>query len=171
MSPVSLQERLSGSKMSFVHLHVKSQYSLLEATCRAKKLAAQASDWAMPALALTDNGNMYGAMEFYFTCKSQGVKPIIGLDVYLAPKGRHVKGEGRDMAVRPNTRLVLLAQSYKGYQSLCKISSIGFHEGFYYKPRVDYEVLREHNEDLIALSGGIRGDVPFELHSPRRLLL
>lgn len=148
--------------MSFVHLHVKSQYSLLEATCRAKKITKQAADWGMPAVALTDNGNMYGAVEFYFACKSAGIKPIIGIDVYLAPNGRLVKGEHRDAIAKPNTRLVLLAQNYKGYQNLCEISTIGFQEGFYYKPRVDYEILERLGDNLIALTGGLRGEIPFE---------
>lgn len=145
--------------MSFVHLHVHSQYSLLEATCRAKQLAKSAAEMGMPAVALTDYGNMYGAVEFYFACQAEGVKPILGLEVFLAPKGRLVKGEDKESGHLPNTRLVLLAKSFKGYQNLCQISTIGFKEGFYYRPRVDIEVLRNFSEDLIALSGGLRGDV------------
>ncbi|NCN41513.1 DNA polymerase III subunit alpha [bacterium] len=145
---------------SFVHLHVHSQYSLLEATCTAKKLAKVAAEMGMPALALTDYGNMYGAVEFYFACQSEGVKPILGLEVYLAPKGRFVKGEDRD-SQQPNTRLVLLAKNFKGYQNLCQISTIGFKEGFYYKPRVDVEILKMFSSDLVALSGGLMGDVAY----------
>lgn len=145
--------------MSFVHLHVHSQYSLLEATCTAKKLAKSAAEMGMPALALTDYGNMYGAVEFYFACLSEGVKPILGLEVFLAPKGRFVKGENKESGFQPNTRLVLLAKNFDGYQNLCQISSIGFQEGFYYKPRVDIEVLRKFSKNLIALSGGVMGDV------------
>lgn len=162
MSQVNLRARLSGSKMSFVHLHLHSQYSLLEATCRAKDIAKKAAEFKMPAVAQTDNGNMYGAMEFYFACKDQGVKPIIGLDVYLAPESRHIKTQNRDQIQKPNTRLVLLAQSQEGYRNLCQISSIGFHEGFYYKPRVDYEIIKKYSGDIIALSGHLRGEVPFE---------
>ena len=110
----------------------------------------------MPALALTDYGNMFGAIEFYFEAKKAGIKPIIGLEVYVAPEGRHKK----QPQYRKSHQLVLLAQSYKGYQNLCKISSIGYQEGFYYVPRIDYEVLEKYNEDIIALSGGLRGDVP-----------
>ena len=150
-----------GLPLSFVHLHCHSQYSLLEATCRFKQLAGQAAEWGMPAVSLTDNGNMYGAVEFYFACKSAGVKPIVGLDVYLAPHGRLVKGEHRDNVPKPNTRMVLLAQNYEGYQNLCQISSIGFHEGFYYKPRVDYEILEKYSDNVIALSGNLRGEIPF----------
>jgi DNA polymerase III subunit alpha len=141
--------------MSFVHLHVHSQYSLLEATCLPKKIAERAKNFAMPAVAMTDNGNLFGAIEFYFACKDAGVKALIGMDAYLAPHSRKTKGDGK-----PNsTRIVLLAQSYKGYQNLCRLSSVGYQEGFYYKPRIDYEVLQEFNEDIIALSGGIYGDV------------
>jgi len=148
------------SSDSFVHLHVHSQYSLLEATCKMKSAAKKAAEMQMPALALTDSGNMFDAIEFYFACKDAGVKPIIGLDVYLAPNGRHVKGENKDDRV-PNRRLVLLAQNYQGYQNLCRISTIGYKEGFYYRPRVDEEVLQAHSEHLIALSGGIMGEVPW----------
>lgn len=139
----------------FVHLHVHSQYSLLEATCDSYDLAKRAAEYQMPALALTDLGNMFGAIEFYFACKSNNVKPILGLEVFMAPKGHKVKVEDRDSG--PLQRLVLLAQSKQGYQNLCRISTIGFQDGFYYRPRVDEEVLREWNKDLICLTGGHAG--------------
>lgn len=145
--------------MSFVHLHVHSQYSLLEASCLPHKIAEQAAAFAQPAVAMTDNGNMFGAIEFYFACKKAGVKPIVGMDAYLAPGSRLTKGDGKPS----HTRIVLLAQSYKGYQNLCHLSSIGYQEGFYYKPRVDYEVLKTYSEDVIALTGGQFGDVPMAL--------
>jgi DNA polymerase-3 subunit alpha len=145
---------------SFVHLHVHSQYSLLEATCKVKSVAKKAADMQMPALALTDYGNMFDAIEFYFACKDAGIKPILGLEVYIAPNGRFQKAENRDERI-PNRRLVLLAQNYEGYQNLCRISTIGYKEGFYYKPRVDEEVLQKHSEHIIALSGGIMGEVPW----------
>lgn len=144
---------------SFVHLHCHSEYSLLEASCRVKALAQKAAEYKMPAVALTDNGNMFGAIEFYFACLDKNVKPIIGLDVYLAPQGRLVKGTDRNEIQKPNSRLVLLAQNLQGYRNLCRISSAGYQEGFYYKPRVDYEVLQKYSSDLIVLSGGIRGEV------------
>lgn len=146
---------------SFVHLHIHSQYSLLEATCQAEDLAKKAAQYNMPALALTDLGNMFGAIEFYFAAREAGVKPIIGLEVYLAPFGRKVRGESIDGRKEPNRRLVLLAQNHQGYQNLCQISSIGYKEGFYYKPRIDFEVLQEWNSDIIALSGGLMGQVPW----------
>ncbi len=154
--------------MSFVHLHVHSQYSMLEATCRIKALAKKAAEFNMPAVALTDYGNMFGAIEFYFACKDAGVKPLVGLEVFIAPKSRLVKGEDREAASQPSRRLVLIAQNVAGYRTLCKLSTIGYQEGFYYRPRVDYEVLHKFSNDVIALSGGLMGDVPwtFKNHGP-----
>ncbi|MFN7825491.1 MAG: DNA polymerase III subunit alpha [Pseudobdellovibrionaceae bacterium] len=145
--------------MSFVHLHVHSEYSLLESSVRLKALVKKAVEFAQPAVALTDNGNMFGAIEFFFAAQDKGLNPILGLDAYLAPQGRFHKTQDRNEVNKPNTRLVLLAQNLKGYQSLCEISTIGYREGFYYKPRIDYEVLEKHNEDLLCLSGGLRGEV------------
>ena len=147
------------SKRPFVHLHVHSQYSLLEATCRIKGLVKKAVEYEMPALAITDNGNMMGAAEFYFGCKDAGIKPIIGMDVYMSPKSRLSKGEDRETAQMPNKRLVLLAQNQDGYKNLCQLSSIGYQEGFYYKPRIDFDVLKKYSSDLICLSGNSRGEV------------
>ncbi len=146
---------------SFVHLQVHSQYSLLEATCEFDALAAKAKEFGMPALALTDFGNMFGAIEFYFAAQKAGIKPILGLEAYIAPKTRHIRGEDPETAKMPNRRIVLLAQNYKGYQELCKISSAGYQEGFYYRPRIDDEVLTKFSNDIIALSGGFMGDVPW----------
>ncbi|MNK08030.1 DNA polymerase III subunit alpha [compost metagenome] len=145
--------------MSFVHLHTHSEYSLLEAACRVKALAKKAAALQMPAVALTDNGNMFGAIEFYFACKDNGVKPILGLDAYIAPGSRHEKKQDRDQVQTGPRRLVFLAQNIEGYRNLCKLSSIGYQEGFYWKPRIDYEVIKEHNENLICLTGGLRGEV------------
>ncbi|UYL08249.1 DNA polymerase III subunit alpha [Bdellovibrio sp. SKB1291214] len=145
--------------MSFVHLHVHSEYSLLEAACRVKAIAKKAAAMNMPAVALTDNGNMFGAVEFYFACKDNGVKPLLGLDAYLAPGSRLEKKQDRDQVAQGPRRLVFLAQNQKGYQNLCKLSTIGYQEGFYWKPRIDYEVIKEYNSDLICLTGGLRGEV------------
>jgi DNA polymerase-3 subunit alpha len=145
--------------MSFVHLHCHSEYSLLEASCKVKGLAKQAHKYGMPAVAITDNGNMFGAIEFYFAAKDLGLNPIVGCDFYLAPKSRKEKGFDREQVQRPLKRLVLLSQSFKGYQNLCQLSSIGFQQGFYYKPRIDYEVLREYNSDLLCLTGGLYGEI------------
>jgi DNA polymerase-3 subunit alpha len=151
------------SLVPFVHLHVHTQYSLLEATCRIKALVKKAADDGMPAVAITDNGNMFGAVEFYFACKDAGIKPILGMDVYLSPKSRLAKGEDREAAQMPNKRLVLLAMSEKGYKNLCKLSSIGYQEGFYYKPRIDMETLKKYSDDLICLTGNSRGEVAMTL--------
>lgn len=144
--------------MSFVHLHVHTQYSLLEASTDSKKMVERAQGFGMPAVAITDNGNMFGVIEFYKSCLDKGVKPIIGIDAYLAPSGRLKKGEDKSNR-EPNERLVLLAQDFVGYQTLCKLSTIGFQEGFYYKPRIDYEVLEKINQNIICLTGGLRGPV------------
>ncbi len=147
----------------FVHLHLHSQYSLLEACCRAGQVFDKAKSYEMPAVALTDSGNMFGAVEFYLTAKKKGVKPILGLDAYLAPEDRFTKNEKREVNYQPNTRLVLLAQNYKGYQNLCQLSTIGYKEGFYYKPRIDWQALQELGDDVICLTGGISGDVASHL--------
>jgi DNA polymerase-3 subunit alpha len=131
----------------------------LEAASRVKSIAKKAAEAGMPAVALTDNGNMFGAIEFYFACKDKDVKPILGLDVYLAPGSRLQKAQDRNEVQKPNTRLVLLAQDVQGYENLCQISTIGYQEGFYYKPRIDYEVLEKFNSNILCLSGGLRGEV------------
>lgn len=146
---------------TFVHLHIHSQYSLLEATGTAVGLTTRAANFGMPGMAITDLGNMFGAIEFYFAAIDAGIKPIVGLEVYLAPFGRQIKSQENEGRREPNRRLVLLAQNYQGYQNLCQISSIGYKEGFYYKPRVDWEVLKNFNQDIIALSGGLVGQVPW----------
>ena len=151
--------------MSFVHLHVHSQYSLLQATCRFESIVERAKASAMPAVANTDSGNMFGAVEFYLKAQAEGIKPILGLEVFLAEGSRWEKGEGREgRRGRPTFRhLVLLAQDLEGYRHLCRLSSIGYKEGFYYKPRIDYEVLNQFNSGLICLSGGLSGEIPWTL--------
>jgi DNA polymerase-3 subunit alpha len=164
MSPASRRLQLSGSNLlSFVHLHNHSEYSLLEASSRVKAIAKKAAEYQMPAAALTDNGNMFGAIEFYFACKDAGVKPILGLDAYMAPGSRHEKKQDpnakfSEVALGPR-RLVLLAQNIQGYKNLCKLSTAGYQEGFYWKPRIDHTILAELNSDLICLTGGFRGEV------------
>jgi len=149
--------------MSFSHLHVHSEYSLLEASCRVKAIAKKAADDQQPAVALTDYGNMFGAIEFYFACQDKGVKPLIGLEAYIAPNSRHDKKQDPNQKYSEITlgpqRLVFLAQNLEGYQNLCKLSSVGYQEGFYWKPRIDYDVLKEYSKDLICLSGTSRGEV------------
>ena len=149
----------------FVHLHVHSHYSLLEALPKVEEILAQAKEQGMDTIAITDNGALYGAIEFYQKAKKEGIKPLIGFDAYVAKEGRHLKRARID--THPH-RLVLLAQSYEGYLNLIKLSSIGFLEGFYYKPRIDKEVLQAHTKGLIALSGGYGGEIDELLRNENR---
>ncbi|MBI3316371.1 MAG: PHP domain-containing protein, partial [Candidatus Omnitrophica bacterium] len=129
--------------MSFVHLHVHSQYSLLDAVCPVEGLARLAKELGMPALAITDNGNLFGAIEFYQACKKTGVKPIIGAEVYVAPQSRFERAtHGLPGASYP---LVLLCENEAGYRNLMELVTIGYLEGFYYRPRVDKEALKKYS--------------------------
>ncbi len=134
----------------FVHLHVHSEYSLLDGLSSCQELAERAVDLGMPALALTDHGVMYGAVQFYKTCRAAGVKPIIGMEAYVAPRGRRDRDNKLD---RKANHLVLLAQNDVGYHNLMRLATIAQLEGFYYKPRVDKEILAEYADGLIVLSG------------------
>ncbi|MDR1244506.1 MAG: DNA polymerase III subunit alpha [Endomicrobium sp.] len=156
----------------FVHLHNHTEYSLLDGACRLTDDKGKpgelfnliAKEYKMPALAITDHGNMYGAMEFYWAAKQSGIKPIIGCEVYVAPKSRFDKNIDRNAEDGGNyNHLTLLAKDFEGYQNLMRIVSIGFTEGFYYKPRVDKEVLRKYSKGIIALSGCLAGEVAASL--------
>ena len=140
----------------FVHLHLHSEYSLLDGACRTSEIPKRAKECGHTAVALTDHGVMYGAVEFYRACKREGIKPIIGCEVYVAPRTRFEKG-GADS--HPY-HLVLLCENEQGYRNLARLVSRAFTEGFYSKPRVDLELLREHHEGLIALSGCLAGRIP-----------
>ena len=140
--------------MSFVHLHLHTQFSLLDGAIRLKDLFARAKQYKMPAVAITDHGNMFGAIKFYKAAKAAGIKPIIGSEVYVAPLGRE------DRTERKSYHLILLAKDLEGYHNLCRVSSIGFTEGFYYVPRIDMEVLRTYSKGLICLTGCLGGEVP-----------
>lgn len=148
---------------SFVHLHVHTQYSLLDGAIRLKDLMETVRSYGMTSAAMTDHGNMAGALEFYDMTKKAGIKPIIGCEVYLAPKSRfdrQVKMDGDASGDEDRSyHLVLLAKDRTGYQNLMKLVSIGHLEGFYYKPRIDKEVLRRHHEGLIGLSACLKGEV------------
>ncbi len=164
-APAPGQAPLPGPKMNpkeFVHLHVHTQYSLLDAVCHVEDLASKAKELGMPALAMTDNGNLFGAIDFYGQVKKAGVKPIIGAEVYVAPESRFERAtHGLGGASYP---FVLLCRNEQGWRNLVELVTIGYLEGFYYKPRVDKEVLRKHAEGLIALSGPVRGEVPHLLN-------
>ncbi|MFZ2447540.1 MAG: DNA polymerase III subunit alpha [Syntrophobacteraceae bacterium] len=147
----------------FVHLHVHTQYSLLDGAIRLKDLFETARSYNMPAVAITDHGNMFGALEFYELSKKYGIAPIIGCEAYIAPRGRHERGLRQEGASNGdddrNHHLVLLARNLEGYQNLMKLVSLGYIEGFYYKPRMDHEILRLYSGGLIALSGCIKGEI------------
>ena len=143
--------------MSFVHLHVHSHYSLLDGLAKIDDLIAEAKRLKMPALALTDHGNMYGAVEFYKKAKAAGLKPILGVEAYLAPHLLKDKNFGID---DKRHHLVLLAKNNEGYKNLLKLVSISHLEGFYYKPRIDKEVLKKHSQGLIGLSACLSGEIP-----------
>jgi len=139
----------------FVHLHVHSEYSLLDGAIRCKELAEKTASWGSPAVALTDHGVMYGVIEFYEACKNAGVKPVIGCEVYVDPRG-HTR---KDRSGR-NYHLLLLAENDKGYENLVKLVSIANTDGFYYKPRVDHDLLASYSEGLIASSACLAGEIP-----------
>lgn len=141
----------------FVHLHVHSEYSLLDGLCRVEEMPLVAKKMGMDALALTDHGAMYGAVRFYKECIAAGVKPIIGVETYVASRSRLDKQPGVD---KDQFHLLLLAKNVTGYRNLMKLTTIAHLEGFYYKPRIDFELLREHSEGLICLSGCLAGQVP-----------
>ena len=138
----------------FVHLHVHSEYSLLDGMCRIKDLPKRAKELGMDAIAITDHGVMFGAVNFYKECKAQGVKPIIGCEVYVAPRTRFDKQSGIDERY---AHLILLAKNQKGYENLIKLVSLSFTEGYYYKPRIDTEILEKYSEGLICLSACLAG--------------
>ncbi|MBE6798633.1 MAG: DNA polymerase III subunit alpha [Ruminococcaceae bacterium] len=141
----------------FVHLHLHTEYSLLDGACRIKQLVAAAKEKGQTAIAITDHGVMYGAVEFYKEAKKQGIKPIIGCEVYVAPKSRFDKVKSADNEYR---HLVLLCKNATGYRNLTELVSRGFTEGFYSRPRIDEELLAQHTEGLIALSACLSGEVP-----------
>ncbi|MEL7431696.1 MAG: DNA polymerase III subunit alpha [Chlamydiota bacterium] len=137
--------------MSWIPLHVHSQYSILDSTLSIKKLIQRAKEYSLPSVALTDHGNLFGAVDFYKACVNEGIKPIIGSECWVAPFSR--KDKKRISGYAPGYPIVLLAKNEEGYRNLCKLSSIGYIEGFYYYPRIDRETLQKHSAGLICLSG------------------
>ena len=145
------------AEQKFIHLHVHSHYSLLDGLAKIDELVEKAKEFGMDSLALTDHGAMYGAIEFYRKCLAAEIKPIIGVETYVVSGSRFDKGAGK-MDIRYH--IVLLAKNNVGYRNLIKLVTKSYLEGFYYKPRVDKEILKEHSEGLIALSGCLQGEVP-----------
>jgi len=141
---------------TFVHLHNHTEYSLLDGASRIHAMVARAAELEMPAIALTDHGVMYGAIHFYKACKEAGIKPIVGCEVYVAPRSRLLR-EGR--VDRDPSHLTLLAADHEGYVNLMRLCSVGQMEGMYYKPRIDKEILAQHSKGLIALSGCLQGEI------------
>jgi DNA polymerase-3 subunit alpha len=162
----------------FVHLHLHTDYSLLDGACEITELVSETSRRGMPAVAVTDHGNLFAAANFYHEATTRGVKPLIGCEVYVARGSRHDRGQsastggaqGRDPGepgLRGTNHLLLLCENAEGYRNLLKLVSAGFLEGFYYKPRIDYELLEKHSRGLIALSACLRGPVCDELLEER----
>ncbi len=146
------------SKPEFVHLHVHTAYSLLDGAIRVKDLLAQAQAFGMPAVAITDHGSLFGVLDFYQKAKAAGIKPLLGCELYVAPGSRQEKtGKG------DNRHLVVLAENLEGYHNLIRLVTHAHQEGFYYRPRVDKELLQELNGGLIALSSCLHGVVAQQL--------
>ena len=166
---------LETHKDSFVHLHLHTQYSLLDGAIRLKDLIKKAQEFGVPAIAQTDHGNMFGAIDFYTQCKAAGIKPILGSEIYFTPGSRFEKGALKKQKVVGSQdemesrhqihHLILLCKNETGYQNLCKLLSRAYMEGFYYKPRADYELLREFKEGLICTTACLKGEVGYNFFS------
>src|SRR5579862_2896018 len=159
MAPDTELELLPQKKMSntFVHLHVHTHYSLLDGACRISDLVKRCKALGMDSIAITDHGCMFGVVEFFNECKKEGIKPILGMEAYMAP------GDRRDRSGTIGEtayHLLLLAENLEGYRNLVKLSSLAYREGFYYKPRIDKEILREYRKGLIATSACLGGEIP-----------
>ena len=141
----------------FTHLHTHTEFSLLDGACRIRQLVARAKSLGMQSLAITDHGNMYGAVDFYKACKNEGIKPIIGCEVYVAPRMRFDKDKVLD---KEYNHLILLCKNELGYKNLIKMVSKAYTEGFYFKPRIDHELLEKYHEGLVCLSACLAGEVP-----------
>ncbi|MFQ5672821.1 MAG: DNA polymerase III subunit alpha [Nitrospinales bacterium] len=146
------------SNSNFVHLHLHTHYSLLDSSIRYEPLFQKAKQYKMPAIAMTDHGNLFGAVEFFTGAKRYGLKPIIGCEVYVAPQGRDEKTSNHGLR-DASYHLILLARNERGYKNLLQLVTAGYLEGFYYKPRIDKKLLEQHREGLIALSSCSRGEV------------
>lgn len=150
--------------MSFVHLHVHTEYSLLDGACRIRDLPKIVKELGQTACAVTDHGVMYGAVDFYRACKAEGIKPIIGCEVYVTAEGRRLTDKVHEFDSE-SRHLVLLCENEEGYRNLSYMVSQAWTEGFYIKPRIDLELLREHSRGLVALSACLAGEIPRRLRN------
>ena len=146
---------MTESVPKYAHLHVHSEYSVLDGACRIPQLVARAAELEMPAVGITDHGSMAGAVELYRTARKQGIKPLLGCEIYLVEDRRTRQQSGE----RHWNHLTLLAETNEGYHNLIKLCTLGYLEGYYYKPRVDFELLERHADGIIALSGCLAGRV------------
>jgi DNA polymerase-3 subunit alpha len=151
----------------FAHLHNHTTYSLLDGAQRLDEMCRRAVEDGQPALAITDHGNLFGVMEFSKQATKAGVKPIVGIEAYIAPGSRHDRTPRTRGGAKPYNHLILLAQNYTGYKNLIQLSSKGYLEGFYYRPRIDKELLEQHSEGLVCLSACLAGEIPQHLMNAR----
>jgi DNA polymerase-3 subunit alpha len=152
---------------SFIHLHLHSQYSLLDSCLKIDELIKRALEYNMPAIALTDHGNILGALTFYKAARKNNIKPIIGAELYLAPESRFTKPEKNNDEINYN-HLVVLVKNDRGYRNLSELISRSFTEGFYRKPRIDKDLLEKYPEGLLVLSACFHGEIPFKLLNGRQ---
>ena len=148
---------MTSKKADFVHLHLHTEYSLLDSTIRLKELFEKVKEYKMHAVAITDHGNMFGAIDFYQQAYKNGIKPIIGCELYVAPRSRFDKTSSS--VGESNRHLIVLVKNMQGYKNLIKLTSSSYLDGFYYRPRVDKEILKEYHEGLIASSACLHGEI------------
>ena len=156
---------MAESGPGFVHLHNHTTYSLLDGAQRLDEMCARAANDGQESLAITDHGNLFGILDFRKKALKHGVQPIIGIEAYIAPGSRHDKKAGGGIERKPYHHLILLAENYVGYKNLIRLSTAGYLEGFYYRPRIDKEILREHHEGLVCLSACLAGEIPTRLRT------
>ena len=156
---------MAESGPGFVHLHNHTTYSLLDGAQRLDEMCARAANDGQESLAITDHGNLFGILDFRKKALKHGVQPIIGVEAYIAPGSRHDKKAGGGVERKPYHHLILLAENYVGYKNLIRLSTAGYLEGFYYRPRIDKEILREHHEGLVCLSACLAGEIPTRLRT------
>jgi len=153
-------------ELSYIHLHNHSEYSILDGCLKVKDLVEAAYDNKMPAVAMTDHGNVFGAVQFFKAAKARGIKPILGCEVYVAPKSRLDRG-GNSNEETHYYHLVLLVKNEAGYRNLCRLITDAYLQGFYYKPRIDKGILAGNTEGLIGLSACLKGEINFLLARDR----